>query len=275
MRASRGKRRRFESLHFQAMASRRPRKPVNPTRRRNRRAEAAASPSWSLDPPGLDEANRLVSVAEGFDGERARELTTEALGLSPDCALAHVLLAELSDDADAAEEQYRQGIAAGEWALGEAAIERHMGELGRVVEAAGYLRARRGLVADNAVVASLVVLFAVASPIVSFPVSFCGWHSLRGLQRLRRERGESWPELARSLAALTVGAIALVALASWLVLGGAGWNGTLIRVTFVGLSAVAVPHLLLHGVAPLCEAFATRRPSSLQLKPRMTVGCSA
>ena len=92
-----------------------------------------------------DEANRLVSVAEGFDGERARELATEALGLSPDCALAHVLLAELSDDADAAEEQYRQGIAAGERALGEAAIERHMGELGRVVEAAGYLRARRGL----------------------------------------------------------------------------------------------------------------------------------
>ena len=187
MRAGRVKRRRFESPHFPVMASRRPQRPADSNRRRNRRAGAAASPSWSLDPPGpdepldlfgmgifddlladivaeresrisirrrgrpskkqkaLDEANRLVSVAEGFDGERARELATEALGLSPDCALAHVLLAELSDDADAAEEQYRQGIAAGERALGEAAIERHMGELGRVVEAAGYLRARRGL----------------------------------------------------------------------------------------------------------------------------------
>jgi len=130
---------------------------------------------------------------------------------------------------------------------------------------------RRILLTDNAVVASLVVLFAVASPLVSFPVYFCGWHSSRGLERLRRELGESWPELARSLAPLTVGAIALVGLAAWLVLGGAGWNGTLIRATFVGLSAVAVPHLLLHGVAPLCEASTRRRTQSMQLAPRMTL----
>jgi Brp/Blh family beta-carotene 15,15'-monooxygenase len=124
------------------------------------------------------------------------------------------------------------------------------------------------LLADNALVASLVVLFAVTSPLVSFPVYFCGWHSARGLERLRRELGESWPELVRSLAPLTVGAIALVGLVAWLVLGGAGWNGTLIRATFVGLSAVAVPHLLLHGVAPLCEASARRRTQSLQLEGR-------
>jgi len=132
-------------------------------------------------------------------------------------------------------------------------------------------RRRRVLLADNALVASLVVLFAATSPLVSFPVYFCGWHSARGLQRLRRELGESWPELARSLAPLTVGAIALVALAAWLVLGGAGLNGTLIRATFVGLSAVAVPHLLLHGVAPLCEVSALRRRQSLHVKPRMTL----
>jgi Brp/Blh family beta-carotene 15,15'-monooxygenase len=134
---------------------------------------------------------------------------------------------------------------------------------------------RRVLLTDNALVASLVVLFAVASPLVSFLVYFCGWHSARGLERLRRERGESWPELARSLAPLTVGAIALVGLAGWLVLGGAGWNGTLIRATFVGLSAVAVPHLLLHGIAPLFEASARRRTQSLHLKPRMTLGSPA
>ena len=135
--------------------------------------------------------------------------------------------------------------------------------------ASGYTgRKRWVLFADNALVASLVVLFAVASPLVSFPVYFCGWHSARGLERLRRELGESWPELVRSLAPLTAGAIALVGLAAWLVLGGAGWNGTLIRATFVGLSAVAVPHLLLHGVAPLCEASARRRTQSLQLEGR-------
>ena len=134
---------------------------------------------------------------------------------------------------------------------------------------------RRVLLADNALVASLVVLFAVASPLVSFPIYFCGWHSVRGLKRLRRELGESWPQFARSLAPLTVGAIALIGLAAWLVLGGAGWNGTLIRATFVGLSAVAVPHLLLHGVAPLCAASARRRTQSLHSKPRMTLGSPA
>ena len=124
-------------------------------------------------------------------------------------------------------------------------------------------RMRWVLLTDAALVASLTVLFAVASPLVSFPVYFCAWHSARGLRRLRVELGESWPQLATSLAPSTVGAIALVGLASWLVLGGVGWTGTLIRATFVGLSAVAVPHLLLHGVAPLFEASARRRTRQL------------
>lgn len=129
----------------------------------------------------------------------------------------------------------------------------------------GTGRIRRVLLADSAVVASLVVLFAVASPLVSFLVYFCAWHSARGLKRLRVELGESWPDLAMSLAPLTVGAIALTGLAAWFVLGGTGWSDTLIRATFVGLSAVAMPHLLLHGVVPLFEA-STRRsePRPLQ-----------
>lgn len=151
-------------------------------------------------------------------------------------------------------------LAAAAWTLQVLAASRRTG------------RGRRVLLADNALVASLVVLFAVASPLVSFPVYFCGWHSARGLERLRRELGESWTELARSLAPLTVGAIALVGLAAWLVLGGAGWNGTLIRATFVGLSAVAVPHLLLHGVAPLCEASTRRRAQSLHFAAPQNLG---
>jgi Brp/Blh family beta-carotene 15,15'-monooxygenase len=120
-------------------------------------------------------------------------------------------------------------------------------------------RVRQLLWIDNALVASLVALFAVASPLVSFPVYFCAWHSARGLKRLRRELGESWPELATSLAPLTATAIALVGLAAWLVLGGSGWNETLIQATFIGLSAVAVPHLVLHGIAPLLDAALRRR----------------
>jgi len=122
-------------------------------------------------------------------------------------------------------------------------------------------RTRRVLLADNALVASLVVLFAVASPLVGFLVYFCGWHSVRGLRRLRIELGESWPELARSLAPLTVGAIALIGLVAWFGRAGTGWNDSLVRATFVGLSAVAMPHLLLHGLAPLFEASGRRRPT--------------
>ena len=120
-------------------------------------------------------------------------------------------------------------------------------------------RVRRILITDNAMVASLVALFALTSPLVSFPVYFCAWHSARGLKRLRRELGESWPKLATSLAPLTVTAVALVGLATWLVLSSSGWNETLIRATFIGLSAVAVPHLILHGFAPLLDATARRR----------------
>ena len=101
-------------------------------------------------------------------------------------------------------------------------------------------------------------MFALASPVVSFLVYFCGWHSARGLERLRRELGESWPQLAVSLAPLTVAALALTTVGVCWVLPGTHWNETVIRATFVGLSAVAVPHLLLHGVAPYLETSGRR-----------------
>jgi tetratricopeptide (TPR) repeat protein len=167
------------------MAGRNPKKPA---RRRNRRAEAAASPWWSMGPPAADEplwpgdvgsllamfaeaiqeeqderitirrrgrpskkhkalaeAEELVRVAEGLETGRAREIARKAVEISPDCARGHVLLAELSDDVHDAEREYRLGIAAGERALGKSVIERHMGQLGRVVEAQGLLLAHRGL----------------------------------------------------------------------------------------------------------------------------------
>lgn len=120
-------------------------------------------------------------------------------------------------------------------------------------------RTRLVLLADNALVASLAVLFAVASPLVGFLVYFCAWHAARGLRRLRIEFGESWFELARSLAPLTAGAIVLIGLMTWLALARTGWHDTLIRATFVGLSAVAIPHLLLHGAAPPLAGPSRRR----------------
>jgi len=114
-------------------------------------------------------------------------------------------------------------------------------------------RRRRVLLLDSLLVASFVPLFAWTNPVVGFLVYFCGWHSARGLRRLRRELGESWPQLAVSLAPLTAAAIGLVALATVLVLRAPTWNDTLIRATFIGLSAVALPHLVLHGAGPLID----------------------
>jgi hypothetical protein len=160
------------------------RKPRKPSRRRDRPADATAEPWWSMELPleevsfdagtlfellatvqdgedepitirrrgrpskrdkALAEADTLTRLASAVEGDRAREVARQALAISSDCALAHVLLAELSADVHDAEREYRLGIAAGERALGQAVIERHMGKLGRVVEARGLLRARRGL----------------------------------------------------------------------------------------------------------------------------------
>lgn len=120
-------------------------------------------------------------------------------------------------------------------------------------------RRRRVLLLDTVMVASLVLLFAWVNPVVGFLVSFCGWHSARGLRRLRRELGESWWQLAASLAPMTALAIGMIVCATCLLLRAPTWNDTLIRATFVGLSAVALPHLVLHGVGPLIDQLGRHR----------------
>jgi Brp/Blh family beta-carotene 15,15'-monooxygenase len=120
-------------------------------------------------------------------------------------------------------------------------------------------RRRRILLLDTFMVASLVLLFAWVNPVVGFLIYFCGWHSARGLRRLRRELGESWRQLAASLAPLTSLTIGLVALTTCLVLRAPNWNDTLIRATFVGLSAVALPHLVLHGAGPVIDQMSRNR----------------
>lgn len=106
---------------------------------------------------------------------------------------------------------------------------------------------RRVLLADNVMVASLLMLCGIASPVISFLTYFCGWHSVRGLKRLRRELGVTWIQLVRSLAGMTAASVALLAVAAWFLFVGPNLDSTLTRSTFVGLSSVAVPHLLLHG----------------------------
>jgi len=142
-------------------------------------------------------------------------------------------------------------VAAAGWAIQGVIATRRRGRVGRV------------LLVDNALVASLVSLFILVGPLAGFLIYFCAWHSARGLRRLRAELGESWPELAASLAPATGAAIALIGLLMCFGPGSSGWSAALLRATFVGLSAVAMPHVLLHGVAPLLESVARRRPSRM------------
>lgn len=120
-------------------------------------------------------------------------------------------------------------------------------------------RRRRALAVDNVLVASLVTLLAVANPLIGFLVYFCAWHSARGLSRLRRELGESWSVLAVGLAPMTAASIVLIAAGAAVALRAESWDDTLIRATFIGLSALAVPHLLLHAAEPLFESCRPRR----------------
>ena len=127
-------------------------------------------------------------------------------------------------------------------------------------------RKRRVLALDSMLIASFAMLFAVSSPLISFLVYFCGWHSACGLARLRRELGESWLQLAGSLAPMTVTAAGLIAVLWWWYLGAQLESGSLIRTTFVGLSAVAMPHLILHSIWPFLsrsEPRSTPQPQPL------------
>jgi Brp/Blh family beta-carotene 15,15'-monooxygenase len=90
-------------------------------------------------------------------------------------------------------------------------------------------------------------MFAVSDILISFGIYFCSWHSVRGLARLAREHRKTPYELALVAAPLSFGAISLAALGMWIWSSGQPLPEALSRTLFVALSALAVPHLLLHG----------------------------
>ncbi len=96
---------------------------------------------------------------------------------------------------------------------------------------------------------SIAVFCCSVNPLVSFTVYFCGWHSVRGLHQLARSLGESVVATYRKLLPLTVTALALVSAGSFFWSSTGAIETSLIRTVFLGLSALAVPHLCLHVVA--------------------------
>jgi len=93
----------------------------------------------------------------------------------------------------------------------------------------------------------LVTLFASTPILFSFGLYFCGWHSIRGLVHIQKEHRMSNTELLVAVFPLSLAAIGLAGAATWFWSSGRELSAELSRSLFIGLSAIAVPHLLLHG----------------------------
>jgi len=103
-------------------------------------------------------------------------------------------------------------------------------------------------------------LFASTPILVSFAVYFCGWHSIRGLKQLMQENHMKLGELVAATMPMSFGAIALVGLGMWFWSSGRELSDELIRSLFIGLSALAVPHLALHALPTTSDY---RQPNSV------------
>ncbi len=100
-----------------------------------------------FDDPDLEEAQSLMYEAwDETNPARRIILAHEALDISADCADAYVLLAEEeADTVGKALEYYRQGVEAGERALGKKYFSENEGYFWGLLETRPYMRARQGL----------------------------------------------------------------------------------------------------------------------------------
>ncbi len=78
-------------------------------------------------------------------GRRRRQLARQAIKIDPDCADAHVILAEETPNRVKARHYYEQGVAAGERTLGSKRFEEDAGEFWAMHDTRPYMRARAGL----------------------------------------------------------------------------------------------------------------------------------
>ena len=89
----------------------------------------------------------------------------------------------------------------------------------------------------------------MAPILVSFTAYFCFWHSLLGLRRLQVEEGLSIARFTVAAMPLSLMAVLLILmithLTGQLTLQSVGQHAGL-QMIFIGLSAIAVPHVLLH-----------------------------
>jgi beta-carotene 15,15'-dioxygenase len=121
----------------------------------------------------------------------------------------------------------------------------------------GHMRSRSWMLVGEIV--ALAVLGLVAHPLVSFAVYFVAFHSPRHLIEMSPQRSSIMPTALASIA--TIGSSAVL----WVVVEPS--VTTTIRIVFIGLAALTVPHLLTTlGLArakrmPVRQAVPIRRPA--------------
>jgi Brp/Blh family beta-carotene 15,15'-monooxygenase len=114
------------------------------------------------------------------------------------------------------------------------------------------------------------IAMSIGLPILlSFSIYFSFWHSWQGLRRLRREQSLSTARFALSVAPLSVAAVVMIGLSGtylhgiWTT-GHSQWNeSAALRTIFIGLSAIAVPHVLLHESHGFCSKLLGNREDQL------------
>jgi Brp/Blh family beta-carotene 15,15'-monooxygenase len=104
----------------------------------------------------------------------------------------------------------------------------------------------------------LTIGLSIVTPIlISFTVYFCAWHSILGLQRLQQREGLSLSQFSYAVAPLSTLAILGILMMGWFYSRDAlsmvepEWIS--VKTLFIGLSAIAVPHILLHEVLGRAE----------------------
>jgi tetratricopeptide (TPR) repeat protein len=105
--------------------------------------EAMGGPA---DEGPLAQAQAMAYEAFGqFDPADRVRMARQALEICPDCADAHVILAEHADGAREALAHYERGVAAGERALGPEGFREAVGHFWGILASRPYMRAREGL----------------------------------------------------------------------------------------------------------------------------------
>ena len=113
---------------------------------------------------------------------------------------------------------------------------------------------RRAAFRNDARVIVFFALFAIAHPLLSFGVYFCAWHSIRGLRRLHQQFGGSAAGFGLRLLPISISALVIFAGGFYFWSTTSDVTPALVRTIFIGLSAVAVPHLILHVISDLRNA---------------------